>query len=95
MDNFKSKVKNFWEDHKVDIIAVGTGVAGCLVVGYMVRKSYIAGFVDGGMFGVELGFDWLDKTYPGESRARELYERYMLEHPDEVVHRTGFGKWSK
>ena len=94
MSNIKEKAKNYWEEHKVDIIAIGSGAAIVIGAGLIAYKSYCNGFVDGGMTGCQLAFDWLDKTFPGESHARELYERYAKEHPEEIVHRTGFGKWS-
>ena len=94
MCNIKEKAKNYWEENKVDIIVGGavTVAAGILLIA---RKSYCNGFVDGGMVGYHLAFDWLDENFPGESHARELFERYAKEHPEEIVHRTGFGKWSK
>ncbi len=94
MCNIKEKAKNYWEEHKVGIIV--SGVATVVVGGGLIAfKSYANGFIDGGMVGYHLAIDWLDKTFPGESHARELYERYAKEHPEEIVHRTGFGKWSK
>ena len=94
MSNIKEKAKNYWKEHKVDIIAIGTGTAVAIGAGVIAYKSYVAGFVDGGMTGFDLTLDWLDKNFPDESHARELYEGYKKEHPDKIVYRKGFGKWS-
>ena len=95
MSNIKEKAKNFWEEHKVDIIWMTSGAAIAIGAGVIAYKSYCGGFLDGGAYGCQLMIDWLDKTFPGESHARELYDRYAKEHPDQIVHRKGFGKWSK
>lgn len=94
MSNIKEKAKNYWEEHKFDIITIGTGAGIIIGAGVLAYKSYCSGFLDGGMTGADLMIDWLDKTFPGESHARELYERYAKEHPDQIVHRKGFGRWS-
>ena len=94
MSNIKEKAKNYWKEHKYDIITIGTGAAIVIGAGVVAYKSYCNGFIDGGMTGFHLGLDWLDKNFPEESHARELYERYAKEHPDQIVHRKGFGKWS-
>lgn len=93
MCNITEKAKNYWEENKIRIIAISAGIA-VIGVGVIARKAYVKGFVDGGMVGVVIGADWLDKTFPEESHACELIERYAKEHPEEIVHRTGFGKWS-
>ena len=90
----ENKLKKFWENHTPEIIAVGISTA---VVGglYLVANAfYKAGIIDGGAVGYNLTIDWLDKTFPGESNARELVTRYTTEHPEEVVTRKGLGKWS-
>ena len=93
MSNIKEKAKNYWEDHKVDIIVCGAATT-VIGIGLIASKLYRNGFIDGGMYGCHIMMDWLDKTFPGESHARELYERYAKEHPDQIIHRKGFGKWS-
>ena len=95
MANFKSKAKKFWEENKGSVIgstvAVAVAVAGvCLIA----NKSYRAGLVDGGAVGWNLAVDWLDKTFPEESNARELYETWAKANPDQMVSRKGPGKWS-
>ena len=94
MSNIKAKAKNLWENHKKAIIVTGiSGLAG-IGIGAIVHKSYINGFIDGGMCGYHLCIKWLDETFPGESNANELFERYKVEHPDQMVYRKGPGKWS-
>lgn len=94
MGKFKDKAKKFWEENKGEIIAFGVTVGAIAGAGLIASKSYQAGFVDGGMTGAYVGAAWLDKTYPGESNAVELWNRYANEHPDQIVHRKGPGKWS-
>ena len=94
MGKFKDKAKKFWEEHKAEIIAFGATVAAVAGAGFIASKSYQAGFIDGGMTGVQVGAKWLDDTFPGESNACELFERYANEHPEEIVKRKGPGKWS-
>lgn len=90
----KEKAKNFWERHKNAIIIGGIGSIVIVGAGVMSYKSYMDGFVDGGITGYHLCLKWLDETFPGESNARELFERYKVEHPDQIVYRKGPGKWS-
>lgn len=94
MGKFKDKAKKFWEENKGEIIAFGVTVAAVSGAGFIASKSYQAGFVDGGMTGVQVGAKWLDNTFPGESNACELLDRYARENPDQIVHRKGPGKWS-
>ena len=94
MGKFKGKVKKFWGEHYPEIIAFGVTVGAIAGASLISQKSYQAGFVDGGMAGVHVGARWLDKTYPGESNAVELMNRYAKEHPEEIVHWKGPGKWS-
>ena len=93
--NVKEKVKRFWENHKAEIICIGgltaaVGGAGC----YGFCKGYNAGIIDGGMYGFHVACSWLDETFPDESKAVELFERFKTEHPEEIVYRKGIGKWS-
>lgn len=94
MSDIKEKAKNLWENHKADIIAFGSIVVVSIGSGAIIYKAYKDGFVDGGMTGFHLTLDWLDKNFPGESNARELWERYKIENPDKIVYRKGPGKWS-
>lgn len=88
MANIKEKAKNFWEENKTYIIAIGGASIVTIGAGIIAHKSYANGFMDGGFVGANIMIDWLDKTFPGESNARELFERYAKEHPDEIVHRN-------
>lgn len=94
MADFKSKAKKFWNDHKTEIIVFGATFGAVIGAGFISRKSYEAGFIDGGMTGVKVGAQWLDEKFPGESNAVALMERYALEHPEEIVNHKGPGKWS-
>lgn len=70
MSNIKEKAKNFWEDHKVDIIWMTSGAVIAIGAGVIAYKSYRDGFIDGGACGCHIMMDWLDNTFPGESHAR-------------------------
>lgn len=94
MSNIKEKAKNYWEENKVKIIAVGGAAVVTLGAGFIAYKSYKDGFIDGGIIGGYVMIDWLDKTFPEESKARELVDRYIKEHPEKIVRRKGLGKWS-
>lgn len=91
----KAKVKKFWEENKANIVL--GGICGTVMTGagvYIFTKGYTKGFVDGGMEGFHLTLNWLDKTFPEESKAVELYERFKETHPEEIVYKKGLGKWS-
>lgn len=85
MANIKEKVKNYWEEHKTDIIFYGSVTVLTVEAIIVAYRSYKKGFMDGAVTGTYVLMDWLEKTFPGESNAKELFERYMREHPDEVV----------
>lgn len=86
MANIKEKAKNYWEEHKSDIVFYGSVTVLTVEAIYVAWRSYKKGFIDGGVVGGYVMLDWLEKTFPGESNARELFERYVKEHPDEIVH---------
>lgn len=85
MANIKEKAKNFWENHKTDICVVGSIAAVSIGAGVLAYKAYMGGFNYGVMAGFNATLDWLDKTFPEESKARELYEAWAKEHPDQLV----------
>ena len=66
MCNITEKAKNYWEEHKFDIITIGTGAAVVIGAGLAMYKAYNAGFIDGAMTGFDISLDWLDKTFPEE-----------------------------
>lgn len=95
MSKFKDKAKKFWEENAAAIIGIGAAsiVSG---IAYIVgsRTSYKNGFIDGYGYGACGMVDWLDRTFPGESNAKELYEGYIKTNPDKMVSHKGPGKWS-
>ena len=97
MSNIKEKANNFWEEHKSTIKKVGVGIGigvGVIVAGKVSKKIYVAGAMDGALVGFHLTLDWLDKTFPEESKARELYKLYAEAHPEEIAYREGFGNFT-
>lgn len=94
MGNFKQKAKELWKDNWGYIVAGGLGLILAGGTGFMISKMYKDGFVDGGMVGFHAAMEWLDETFPEESKAKALYEAYCKAHPEEIVHRQGLGKWS-
>lgn len=94
MTNLKEKAKNFWKENKVRIVVAGGTTIGIMVIGGALSKAYRSGITDGAMIGFHATLDWLDKTFPEESKANELYEMYRITHPDKIVYRKGIGKWS-
>ena len=92
MANIKEKVKNFWEDHKVDIITVGGIATVSIGAGVYVYKCYMSGFRYGVAVGFNTALDWLDENFPAEFKARELYEAWVKENPESVVWVNNFGK---
>ena len=93
MLNVKEKAKKFWEEHEKEII-VGSVIGVGVLFGVTNYKSYKAGFIDGGMCGFHMTLDWLDKTFPEESKANELYALYRKTHPENIVYQKGLGKWT-
>lgn len=92
MANIKNKVKNFWEDHKKDILVVGGIAAASVGASVWAYKLYMGGFNYGVATGFNSTLDWLDQTFPEESKARELWEAYKQVHPEDVLYVTGTGK---
>ena len=87
MSNIKEKAKNFWEGNKIKLIASGVAVAVIGIGAIVYNKAYYKGFLNGGAIGGYVMIDFLDKTFPEESHAMELFERYAKEHPDKIVYR--------
>lgn len=93
-ENKKGSVKAFWKKNKSIVMPVAAFAVGTACMYLYGQKRYVQGFVDGGNVGFQLTLDWLDKTFPSESNANALYERFKAEHPDQIVRRLGPGKWA-
>lgn len=85
MSNFKQKAKDFWVKNKSDIIETGLLIVAVGTAAFAFAKAYQTGFVRGGMVGFHETLNWLDETFPEESKAKALWEAYQQAHPDEVV----------
>ena len=99
LNEVKEKAKNIWNEHELDIkigaCLTGFGIGAAIIGGLIgLGKGYEAGFIDGGCLGIPYGYKWLDEQFPGESKALELYESWMKAHPEDIVCRTGLGKWT-
>lgn len=87
MSNIKEKAKNFIGENKIKLIASGAAVAVIGIGAIVYSKAYYKGFLNGGAVGGYVMIDFLDKTFPEESHAMELFERYAKEHPDKIAYR--------
>lgn len=97
MNKIKEKANNFWEEHKSTVKKVGVGIcigAGVIVTGKLVKSAYVGGVMDGTVLGFHAAMEWLDDNFPEESKAKELYKSFVEAHPDDIVYRIGFGKYS-
>lgn len=87
MSTIKEKAKNFLEGNKIKLIVSGVAVTAIGIGTIVYNKAYYKGFLNGGAIGGYVMIDFLDKTFPEESHAMELFERYAREHPNEIVYR--------
>lgn len=87
MSNIKEKAMNFIGENKIKLIASGAAVAVIGIGAIVYNKAYYKGFLNGGAIGGYVMIDFLDKTFPEESHAMELFERYAKEHPDKIAYR--------
>lgn len=92
MSNFKTKAKNFWENHKTDVIAVGAAAVAAIGVGVYTIHCYNSGYKYGAAAGFNAAFDWIDEHFPEQIKAKELWENYIKENPDKICTITPSGK---
>ena len=93
----KEKVKKFAKEHVKEIAGVTISAIAVGVIGSAIFKNgYRAGFVDGNMSGFHVTMDWFEKHFPEKDlKLNELWETYKLNNPDQIVYRTGLGKYER
>lgn len=78
--NKKGKLKEFWEEHKNQIIVTAIGVTGLGAI----SMAYVKGYWQGAMVSYEATINSFDKKFPA-IELKKLIEEDIKEHPENYV----------